>query len=231
MQSTQLTPKQEFVGAASPTEWLAYSEALADAAELLCAAPSELRLTTTLEPGGLLIDSDKGPGPHLRTYLLLAGLALENVLKGIMVALDPSLVATGTLSRCLHTHQLDRLAESIPDLDLTTPEAKLLQVCQSAVPYWGRYPIPLSVKRLQPAETADRKLRDCFRELHHRLCKRLYESIKGGWVSGIGFKVTALSSCRYGESPHDVSAALDRTLGEIAASGDSAEIDDLQHKD
>lgn len=45
-----------------------------------------------------------------RTWLLLAGFAIENLLKGLIIAKNPSYISNGKLSRKIRNHELLRLA-------------------------------------------------------------------------------------------------------------------------
>jgi hypothetical protein len=83
---TERNRLQEFVRDGSPDNWLAYGEELHDSAELLWRHESEgLRVETTLSARHKVPGSSKAS--HIsRSYMLLAGFALENVFKGLLVA-------------------------------------------------------------------------------------------------------------------------------------------------
>lgn len=99
---------QEFVRDASPAEWLEYAEELEelhDSAELLWRNEAEsLRVEVALNAEYQPVDEAQRISGISRTYMLLAGFALENVLKGLLVAADPSHVNTGKLSPELKSH-------------------------------------------------------------------------------------------------------------------------------
>jgi len=195
---TEANRRTEFVRDAMPDNWLSYSEELENAAEVLWSHVGDV-MTIEGESG---IDGSidlKKSSHHARTYVLLAGLALENALKAIIVTQNPALISSGVLHQSLKNHSLTRLAELIGDLQLTKVERRVLQICQDAIPYWGRYPVPLRFAGLKPAEAVTGDFRDTFRALHFRLCKRTYEAIKEGWDSGAGAKIRKVHSARYGD--------------------------------
>ena len=198
-QAAEFTQKQLFVRDAMPSEWLDYAEELAAAAEALWANSDnrmEIRFESEVEGPGT-IQKEIG---HCRSYILLAGLALENVLKAALIAQDPTLINTGTLAGSLKSHQLTDLA-SRSGLAFGKAEQRLMRVCQDAIPYWGRYPIPLTYARLKPKQAANARFRDQFRRLHFRLCKLVYDRIKEGWDSGVGPKCVMLGCREYDDEP------------------------------
>jgi hypothetical protein len=190
--------RQRFILAALPSEWLGYAEDLADAAEALWDRRDEgQRVGAQQESDGLTHISQETA--HARSYILLAGLALENALKAYLVALDPYLINRGALDRSLHTHSLTTLASRLP-ISLTSEETVVLETCQDAIPYWGRYPIPLHYRHLSPANAASTSFREIFRQLHHRLCREVHTLVRDGWDSGAGPKTVKSRSARYGDA-------------------------------
>jgi len=191
--------KTEFVRDAMPDNWLSYAEELEEAAaEVIWSCVGDVMMVegNTKIEGKMEI---KKSSFHARSYILLAGLALENVLKAIIITRNPNLISTGQLHNSLKSHNLLNLAEKINDLKFTDGEKRVMRICQDAIPYWGRYPIPLSFDGLQPAEAATEKFRQTFRQLHFRLCKLTYDAIKDGWDSGAGAMCYKIRSRRYGD--------------------------------
>jgi len=190
--------KQLFVRDALPVAWLEYAEELEQASEALWADSGNgivIQAETQLDGSTL----SKKSSVHSRSYILLASLALENVLKGLIIANDAKLINSGRLDKSLKSHKLIDLAERVEGLVFSKNEIYILQTCQDAIPYWGRYPIPLEYKGLKPTEAASDEFRACFRQLHFRLCKWLYDLIKDGWDSGVGAGTLQVLSIRYGD--------------------------------
>jgi len=181
-----------------PASWLDYAEELGEAAETLWAnSGNVLVIEDNTQLNGLL--TKKRSTAHSRSYILLASLALENVLKGLIIARNAKLISSGYLDKALQSHKLLDLVKRVDNLLLSKDERQILQVCQEAIPYWGRYPIPLKYKGLKPIEAANDKFHTSFRGLHFRLCKMLYETIKDGWDSGVGAKTLQLRNACYGD--------------------------------
>ena len=192
--------KQIFVRDAMPDEWLGYSEELADAAEVLwngAAESMKINITGDLaNSGGLLTKTF----PHPLSYLLLIAFALENVLKATAIAANPALINTGALDKKLITH--DWWNSPMVSTGWCCPMRK--QNCcppaTEAIPYWSRYPVPLTHKKVQVAGAATPKLRDTFLKLHYRLCEAVHKQIKDGWDSGAGPQIGKCRSLRYGDT-------------------------------
>jgi hypothetical protein len=107
---------QEFVRDGSPDRWLEYAEELHDNAELIWIHEDEsLRVGVLTDAEHYVAGDPFRISGVSRTYLLLAGFALENVLKGLLVSSDPSLINTGALSR-LKSHNVEVLASKVQDL-------------------------------------------------------------------------------------------------------------------
>ena len=82
--------------------------------------------------------------------LLLLGLAFENLIKGVDVARDPSLVNLDRLDLRLWRHEdgghgIRNFAKSLVTLD--TDEEELLDRLQESIFWAGRFPIPLKSGR------------------------------------------------------------------------------------
>jgi hypothetical protein len=106
---------QAFVRDASPVSWLEYAEELRDSAELIWAHQDDgFRVSATLNQEHRLLDQVGRISNVSWTYVLLAGFALENVMKGHLVFRDPSHVNQGHLSRELKSHDVVGLAMKIP---------------------------------------------------------------------------------------------------------------------
>jgi len=198
-QIDEYNKKQLFVRDALPIGWLEYSEELEEAAEILWANSGNgfsLQAETQLDDSTLI----KKSSAHSRSYILLASLALENALKGLIIANDAKLISSGKLDKSLKSHNLTDLAKKIDGLILSKDEKRILQVCQDAIPYWGRYPIPLEYKGLKPVQAVNDRFRACFRQLHYRLCKSLYDLQQAGWDSGVGPLSFKMSNARYGDT-------------------------------
>ncbi len=128
-----------------------------------------------------------------RPYLLLAGFALENLTKGALVARDPLHVSNGSLSRALQTHNLVRLVADLGE-STSVVEQESCRVATSAIPSWGRYPIPIKSKNMTPEVALNEELRAAFLTLFDRVASALREKLHNeGWDSGVGFRIEPLA--------------------------------------
>src|SRR5712692_1429444 len=83
-------------------------------------------------------------------YMLLAGLSLENHLKGICIAKNPALIEKGALKQWPGSgHDLRQLA-SLAGVTVSGPEDALLERLGICVDWYGRYPIPMTYHRPIP---------------------------------------------------------------------------------
>ena len=181
-----------FVRDASPGEWRSLAGEFRDSAELLWNDRSNglrgvLAQRTEAVDGELrVVNETKKIYSVSRSYFLLAGFALENLLKGFIVALDPTLITDGKLNPQLKTHKLTTLVDKIEELELTESELRFCSVAEKAIPYWGRYPVPLSFNNLVPEVGLTAELRNGFLSLFDRLDEKLYMEIRDGWNPGNG---------------------------------------------
>jgi len=85
----------------------------------------------------------------MSSTLLLLGLAFENLIKGVDIARDPSLVNLRSLNRSLWKddsgHAIRKFAKSLMTLD--SDEEELLDRLQEAVVWASRFPIPTNSPR------------------------------------------------------------------------------------
>ena len=180
--SKKITP---FAIAASPPEWAGYADELKAAADLLWCQQGD----------SLVVSSDVYTNVSRRplisrAYILLAGFALENILKGLIVAHNPIHVRGGKLSKQLRSHRLSGLAVQA-HLQLTRAEAHFCDLVEEALVYWARYPIPLSADDMRLEQAASETHHRAFKRLFARARKSLYRKMKGGWDSGEGHRLVS----------------------------------------
>ena len=187
---------QLFVRDALPCEWLTLADELREAAETLWKHVDEaLRVEATTTPKE--VSKVTRIAGVSRPYILLAGFALENLVKGLLVAADPSLITSGKLDQRLKSHRLVDLARSLRQFALSTEEAEFCEMAEGAIPYWGRYPVPLSLEGRLPEVALTPERRDTYLSLHNRLGQRLYDQIRDGWDSGVGPTSVCMRTRRY----------------------------------
>jgi hypothetical protein len=122
--------------AAEPLVWLYTARSLRRAAEsLLPLVEEELR-------GESLND------PVIQVYMLLSGLALENLAKGICVARDSNVVKDDTFVGPRHHRLLDLFA--LAKLAFSKQESELVERLEEFVIWAGRYPISVKLESMLP---------------------------------------------------------------------------------
>jgi hypothetical protein len=117
------------------------------------------------------------PPPDLSCPMLLAmGVAIENLLKGILSA-DPSFVVNGQLPRRIRSHALPRLYSDALGSPSATRHA-VLDLLRIAVEGWARYPVGTSATQdsVQGVHYHTSQVWEefeaMFRELALELCRR-----------------------------------------------------------
>jgi hypothetical protein len=193
----QFNAIQEFIQNAGPDSWMGYADELKEAADLLWNHSNSGRM---IEIGG---NDLQGQTSHIdkpsvsRTYILLSGLALENILKGFAVSFDPTLVNKGKLDSRLKTHRLLDIIDLCNGLTLSSDETEVCRIAEEAIPYWGRYPVPRTFASMKPEKVATFDFQATFDALYIRLHEQLYLSIRNGWDSGTGARLGELRLSQY----------------------------------
>lgn len=113
--------------------------------------------------------------PHLdEVYFIQIGYCLENLIKGILIRDNPSLVYRNEISKTIDTHNLKELARSLP-IHLNEIELDLLEFLKHHILWYGKYPIPKKSKDLvqRSGHSVDR-----VREIFFIIYKKLILNIK-----------------------------------------------------
>ena len=181
----ELTPNQQFTLSASPPEWHSYADELMDSARILLKEVGNSFVASTDYNGGM---RPNRPAVS-RTYILLSGFALENALKGMIVAQEPAHISNGALSSKLKTHSLLNLVSIAKGLTLTEAEKTVCHIAQEAIPYWGRYPVPLRSESLKEEQILNGEYVNLIENLFQRIQKMSYETYKNGWQSSEGLRL------------------------------------------
>ena len=108
---------------------------------------------------GLLVDQEALDMPARRqkpekylpnvcsVAMMLAGLAIENLLKAIYISANPAFNESGKFN--VATHDLLKLADDI-NLALTEEERVLIERLEQFLTWAGRYPVPLFTEDMRP---------------------------------------------------------------------------------
>lgn len=192
-----------FVRDAKPNEWRSLANELRDAAEVLWqdkgnGLRAEINQWTEIVDGKLVTRKETRELYSIsRPFVLLAGFAIENMLKAFLVESDPSLILAGELHPTLKSHDLEQLITRLPELELSKEELEFCRIATSAIPYWGRYPIPTAFNRVVPEIGMTQEYYQVFNHLFDRLDSMLYDRIRDGWERGTDHESLPMFDARY----------------------------------
>jgi hypothetical protein len=156
----------------APPVWKFYAEGLKDASVLLFQrVEQDLESLRRGETAGHVFHAMVVPAAAL-----LAGLAIENLLKGIIVIDHPEYVNQGRLQgRVIKSHNLTRLASEARVI-LTDQERVLCEMGTSAIGSWGRYAIARTMDKQKGfVHLQVHNYREAFENLFDRLAEILDE--------------------------------------------------------
>lgn len=165
-----------FTENASPDNWLKYSEELKEVAENLW-----------INRGNYWYEITEGELEYTkrlsisRPFMLLAGLSMENCIKGYLVSKYPELVNKGYLDKKIKTHDLIILSSYCPELTFSIKEKQLFTILSEAINNWGRYPVPLNFNNNILEKFVDDEVRILFNKIYETIFKASLEIIKNGW--------------------------------------------------
>ncbi|WP_132982813.1 hypothetical protein [Thermomonas haemolytica] len=172
-------PAQQFVAFASPISWHRSSQHLHRAANVV--VEQVVRdWQDQVATGQRLRTPDDLSKPHLdifKQFFLLAAFALENVLKGIVVGANPTLVHEGTLQGILTSHDLVALCRRA-SISLTPEESRFCELASSASVSWGRYPVSTKAHQNVTSLSLSGSSIAVFNGLYQRLSTGFFEHIQ-----------------------------------------------------
>jgi len=189
----------DFVIQASPSNWMHYANELKTSLDILW-KENNSALILNYKSSSNLISKKKSIS---RPWLLLASFVIENLFKGLLIEENPEYISNGRLSRRVTHHRLNEIAGEISDLELSESEIELVSVLQTCLPYWGRYPIPLTTEEIKEETFASTNLHSKFEQLYYKLDLLLYDRIKNGWAGPHSFNSLGCLRTEYEELPEN----------------------------
>jgi len=112
------------------------------------------------------------PEPNYKSAETIIAYALENLLKGLIIAKEPSLISEKKLAKALDSHDLRKLA-AVATISLSPDEDRILGVLTAVSTWSGRYPV---------ARTFNEHARDEYREglnrLDHDVLREFYARVR-----------------------------------------------------
>jgi hypothetical protein len=165
--------EKQFVEKAAPEYWYTYAQELADTAEEIYRKSKDQYIAYIHYYGDGSKKTHRRPAIS-RPVLLMYGLSLENLIKGLLISEEPTLLEGGKLSKHLLGHDLVKLAVRFKSLKLDAKEWDLLALLSDVVPYHGRYPVPRNAEDVKPEKYINEDVFAACRELFRRLEMQLY---------------------------------------------------------
>ncbi len=141
--------RSEFREGLKPESWLLEGRFLQQAAEVLWSASDQdyrefisrsEQVQRTSPGGGSVETKDLKNLEVFRVYMLVAGLAIENMIKAIIVKNDPSLIERDKLDGKLDSHDLPGLFREAK-VRMSPDEESYLKLLSGHVVWAGRYPV------------------------------------------------------------------------------------------
>lgn len=124
-----------------------------------------------------------------RTAFLLAGFALENLIKAYIVYENPSWICNGRLSGKLRTHSLVALSQLTTSLPYKQRSIKTLQVFEEGIDSWARYPCALSADRNSLQKAMSEITWNNYKWLIQSYGKRMRRMLQAEWQGPHGLSV------------------------------------------
>lgn len=129
--------------ATEPRAWQASADSLLRAARAMIPL-MERDTSVASDPAAVSFDPPVAP-----VYMLLVGLAVENLAKGVQVARMQAALSGDKLAKDLKTHSLFDLLKDV-GLELDEYDAYLVERLEVFVAWAGRYPIPTRLEGFLP---------------------------------------------------------------------------------
>jgi hypothetical protein len=169
MNSRQLTPQMMFKAAQNPGSWLLSAESLQEAAEAIITHEDQFLLpylrahdAATKEAMAIAYSQGNDAGhaeinaraPNYPPAQMLYAYAIENVLKGLIVVNDPSVINSDKLSAVLKDHDLIDLAKKAAFV-VHAQEVPVLRALSELAVWAGRYPVAVYARDFVMTPNAD----------------------------------------------------------------------------
>ena len=164
---------KQFVESAAPEYWYTYAHELADTADAIYKKSKGEWVSYTHNFADGSTDTYRRPLVS-RPVMLMYGLSFENIIKGLLISEEPSLLQDGKLSKNLLGHDLIKLADQLQSIQLDDTERGLLELLSDVVPYLGRYPVPRNAQDMKPEKYISEDIYTSCRTLFLRFEMQLY---------------------------------------------------------
>jgi len=157
-----------------PIEWVQYATELFDSSEILYKERNS-RILTKIDSNGEIIIQKSGIS---RSYFLLIGFSMENLMKAYLVSRNPNYVKSGKIDSSISSnHNLFELSQKLQFFEFSNSEIELLKTLSEGIPYWSRYPIPKRFENITNEKVLSEKTRNIFIALFERMVLDTYNYV------------------------------------------------------
>lgn len=157
-----------------PIEWVQYANELLDSSEILYKERNNTVLTKTDSNGEIIIQKSG----ISRSYFLLIGFSMENLMKAYLVSRNPNYLKNGKIDSSISSnHNLLELSRKLDSFEFSSSEIELLKTLSEGIPYWTRYPIPKRFENITNEKVLSEKTRNDFKNLFERMVLDIYNYV------------------------------------------------------
>jgi hypothetical protein len=183
-----LRPDALFKAAQEPRAWLESAEKLYAAAELILqdqvrheiryfraydAATQEALSKACVSAEGAASAEIKADAPNYLPAQMLYAFAIENVLKGLIIAGNPALAGKHTISSEVKSHDLIKLARKA-SFELAVQELPVMKALSEIGVWAGRYPVAIELAKYSDLLPLDDPHRLLDYGAHHPTVRRIF---------------------------------------------------------
>ena len=177
---------ESFEAMTVPHEWYVVSQHLFE---------SSMCLYSNRRTSGTWITKKDASGTALaqehsfdRSFFLLGGFALENIIKAFLVYEDPQLLANGKLNFAGRSHQLNSLADQSRMLPWPKKRRTTLKVFEDGLTSWARYPSGRQFSGAISVLTPTPELCSAYQSTYARFASEIERLLKLNWLGPHGFE-------------------------------------------
>lgn len=199
---------------AAPEYWYTYAIELADTADQIYNASKRKSVAYYALEKGSITETHHRPLIS-RPVLLLFGLSLENLIKGLLISEDPKLLHDGKLNKQLIGHDLLKLAYRLKCFQPDMETKKLLKMLSDMIPYHGRYPVPRGAQDIKAERYINEEIYDACKTLFATLEMEFYRLNHKGIDAPEGVRLARLRLAHLDEKADFITDDVEEFIGQI----------------
>lgn len=180
-----LSQSIEFEEIANPHSWFLVASELHEQAKLLRDSS-----VSKIHRRDLMGSNSKTWNSSNRTVILLAGFALENIIKAYLIYEHPNYICNGFLSKKIQTHRLTKLAKDSSFLPYQSQGSNTLKYFEEGLESWARYPCGLNWAQTKEQNILSEKAWCNYLWLMRAYESRFKKLILAGWKGPHEFEGT-----------------------------------------